>query len=243
MIAAVLFLRAVPQMADTKEVIGQLSLEGSRTKLLVIVANTRGAEEALKHSNITYVGFPFSISPAFQLRNTNSTIEDSVQRVEDIQNICIKHNKHLVVYLSMAFGNPYDDKYDEEILLHWADEMVKRNIEIISLADTIGAALPEQIYIALNTLIHSYPQTVFGVHLHSCTKGWEQKVEAALQAGCKRFDGTLKGIGGCPLADSELVGNMNMELMIDYFKRQKILKPLDEEALQVSLQLAKEIFE
>lgn len=234
--------KSIPQMADTKEVISRLSLEGSKTKLLVIVANVRGAEDAVKYENITYLGFPFSISPTFQLRNTNSTTEESVQRVEDIQNLCLKNNKHLVVYLSMGFGNPYGDEYNEETLLHWADEMVKRNISIISLADTVGMATPDQIAFALNTLIPAYPQTVFGVHLHSTAAQWQEKLEAAVNAGCKRFDGALKGIGGCPMASNDLVGNMNTEWMINYFKNQTLLSAINEEKLHESLRLAEEIF-
>ncbi len=234
--------KAIPQMADTKEVISSLSLEGSKTKLLVIVANMRGAEEAVKFENITYLGFPFSISPTFQLRNTNSTIEESLQRVEDIQNLCLKNNKHLVIYLSMGFGNPYGNEYDEEILLHWADEMVKRDIGVISLADTVGLAKPNQISFALNTLVTAYPQTVFGVHLHSTAANWQEKLEAAVNAGCKRFDGALMGIGGCPLAKDELVGNMNTEWMVNYFKGKHLLSSINKEALQESLVLAEEIF-
>lgn len=234
--------KAIPQMADTKEVISQLSLEGIKTKLLVIVANVRGAEEAVGFDNITYLGFPFSISPTFQFRNTNSSIEESVQRVEQIRNLCLKNNKELVVYLSMGFGNPYGDEYDEEILLHWSDEMVKRNVRIISLADTVGVATPEQIDFALHTLIPTYPQTVFGVHLHSTGTNWQEKLEAAVYAGCKRFDGALKGIGGCPMAKDELVGNMDTELMVNYFKNRDLLPLIDEDALQESLGLAEEIF-
>lgn len=234
--------KAIPQMADTKEVISGLSLEGSKTKLLVIVANVRGAEEAVKFEKITYLGFPFSISPTFQLRNTNSTIEESVRRVEDIHNLCLKNNKHLVVYLSMGFGNPYGDEYNKEILLHWANEMVKRNIEIISLSDTVGVAMPNQINFALEALIPAYPQAVFGVHLHSTAVNWQQKLEAAINAGCKRFDGTLKGIGGCPMAADELVGNTNTEWMINYFKNSNLISSINERALQESLKLAEEIF-
>lgn len=235
--------KAIPQMADTKEVIRQLSLDGSKTKLLVIVANRRGAEEAVSYDNITFLGFPFSVSPIFQMRNTNSTIEESVQRIEDIQNLCLKNNKHLVVYLSMGFGNPYGDEYNEETLLHWADEMVKRNIGIISLADTVGMATPGQIDFALNTLIPAYPQATFGVHLHSTAANQEEKLAAAVNAGCKRFDGTLKGIGGCPMASNELVGNIDSERMIDYFKTKKILSYINEEELQKALLLTKEIFQ
>ncbi len=234
--------KAIPQMADTKKVIEQLSLTGSKTKLLVIIANLRGAEEAVKYDNITYLGFPFSISPTFQQRNTNSTIEESVTTVEEIQNLCLKNNKELVVYLSMGFGNPYGDEHNEEILLHWADEMVKRNIRTISLADTVGVATPDQIEFALNTLIPAYPQTLFGVHLHSNQINWKEKLEAAVKAGCKRFDSALMGIGGCPMAKDELTGNMDTELMINYFKNYNLLSSINEEALQESLRLAEEIF-
>jgi hydroxymethylglutaryl-CoA lyase len=234
--------KAIPQMADTKEVITQLSLEGSKTKLLVIVANVRGAEEAVQFEQITYLGFPFSISPTFQIRNTNSSIKESLLRVDEIQNLCLKNNKELVLYLSMAFGNPYDDGYNEETLLHWADEMVKKNIKIISLADTVGIATPDQINFALATLIAAYPQAEFGVHLHSTAADWQEKLAAALDAGCKRFDGALKGIGGCPMATNELVGNMNTERMIGYFKEMDMIRFLNEEALEDSLRLAEQVF-
>jgi hydroxymethylglutaryl-CoA lyase len=234
--------KAVPQMADTKEVFGKLKVLSSKSKLLAIVANARGAEEAVAYSEISYLGFPFSISPTFQLRNTNSTIVESLNRVEEIQNLCLKNNKQLVIYLSMGFGNPYGDEYSEEILLKWADEMVSREIKIISLADTVGVATPEQISFALNALIPQYPEVVIGVHLHSAPQNREAKLEAALNAGCKRFDGALKGIGGCPMAQDDLVGNMNTELMISLLEEKKLIADLNKEALHKSLQLASEIF-
>ena len=234
--------KAVPQMADTKEVIKGLRIEAEDTKLLAIVANTRGAEEAIVFDAITYLGFPFSISQTFQLRNTNSTIEESLIRVEEIQELCIKNNKELVIYLSMGFGNPYGDAYNEEILLHWADEMVKRDINIISLADTVGVATPEQISIALNSLIPKYPATSFGVHLHSTSSNWKEKFQSAMDAGCTRFDGALKGIGGCPFAQNELVGNMDSELMIAYLAERNVLKGINTNALQESLLIASDIF-
>jgi hydroxymethylglutaryl-CoA lyase len=234
--------KAVPQMADTGEVVRQLNVHSSKSKLLSIVANVRGAEEAIQYDEILYLGFPFSISPTFQQRNTNSTIEESLKRVEEIQNVCSKHSKQLVIYLSMAFGNPYGDEYNEDILLKWADEMVKRQIKIISLADTVGLATPDQISLALNTLIPQYSNTTIGVHLHSNEANWKAKLNAAYKAGCKRFDGALKGIGGCPMAGDELVGNMATEWMIDYFNEQKELPSLNKDALQRSMQLANEIF-
>jgi hydroxymethylglutaryl-CoA lyase len=234
--------KAIPQMADTKEVISKLEIINSKSKLLAIVANVRGAEEAVQYGEISYLGFPFSISPTFQLRNTNSTIDESIARVAEIQNLCLKNNKELVVYLSMGFGNPYGDEYNEEILLQWADEMVKRDISIISLADTVGIATPEQISFALNALIPKYPGTVIGVHLHSTPANWKDKLEASVNAGCTRFDGALKGIGGCPMAQDDLVGNMDTELMIGYLEERNLIQDLNKEALAESLQIASEIF-
>lgn len=235
--------KAIPQMADTKEVIKGLKLHSNSSKLLAITANTRGAEEAVVYDEISYLGFPFSISPTFQQRNTNSTIEESILRVETIQELCIKNKKDLVVYLSMGFGNPYGDVYNDEILLYWANEMVKRDIKIISLADTVGIATPEQINFALKTLIPQYPETLIGVHLHSSPANFKQKLNAAIEAGCKRYDGALKGIGGCPMAQDDLVGNMNTELMIDFFEEKKLLKAIHKNALQESLLIAQEIFQ
>jgi hydroxymethylglutaryl-CoA lyase len=238
--------KAIPQMADTRNVTQKLKVDpaqsGTKSKLLAIVANVRGAEEAVNHGQISYLGFPFSISPTFQIRNANSTIEESVSRVEEIQNLCLKNNKQLVIYLSMGFGNPYGDEYSEEILLKWASEMVEREIKIISLADTVGVATPEQISFALNSLVPKYPDTVIGVHLHSTPTNWKEKLEAAVNAGCKRFDGALKGIGGCPMAQNDLVGNMNTELIISYLEEKKLINGLNKDALQKSLQLASEIF-
>jgi len=234
--------KAIPQMADTKVVVQELKVQSSKSKLLTIIANTRGAKDAVDYDEITYLGFPFSISSTFQIRNTNSTIEESLNRVEEIQNLCLKNNKQLVIYLSMGFGNPYGDEYNEEILLKWADEMVNRKIKIISLADTVGVATPEQISFALNSLIPKYPDTVIGVHLHSTPTNWKEKLEAAVNAGCKRFDGALKGIGGCPMAQDDLVGNMNTELIISNLEERDLINDLNKDALQKSLQLASEIF-
>jgi hydroxymethylglutaryl-CoA lyase len=234
--------KAIPQLADTKEVIKNLKLGISKTKLLAIVANERGAEEAVMYDEITYLGFPFSISETFQLRNTNSTIAQSIQRVEKAQDLCIKNQKQLVIYLSMGFGNPYGDEYDENILLQWADEMIKREIKIISLADTVGVATSQQISLALQALISRYSNVEFGVHLHSTLWNRKEKLEAAIDAGCKRFDGALKGIGGCPMAQDELVGNMDSLFMIDYFKQKKLLDNLNEDALAECVKLASQIF-
>ena len=234
--------KAIPQMADTVDVLNGLKLDKSKSKLLAIVANVRGAEEAVLHDAITYLGFPFSVSPTFQLRNTNSNMEASLDRVAEIQNLCIKNQKKLVVYISMGFGNPYGDEYSEAIVMKWVDKMVQMDIEIISMADTVGLATAEQVSSMLNVLIPKYSNTEIGVHLHSTSANWKQKLDAALLSGCKRFDGALKGIGGCPMADDELVGNMDTELMIPYFNQQGMLENLDREALKECSRMAMEIF-
>ena len=234
--------KAIPQMADTAEVLKNLDMAGSQSKLLAIVANTRGAEEASVYDTVSYLGFPFSVSETFQQRNTNSSVLESLERVEEMQNICIKTGKKLVIYISMGFGNPYGDPYSEEIVFEWVNKMVALDIEIISLADTVGIATGEQVYDMTSYLVESLPGIEIGVHLHSTQVNWQEKLEAAVNAGCKRFDGALKGIGGCPMADNELVGNMDSELMIGYFKENKMLPALNEIALKESLRIAGEIF-
>jgi hydroxymethylglutaryl-CoA lyase len=234
--------KAIPQMADTKQVVGSLESVVGSTKLLAIVANYRGAEEASVYDAITYLGFPFSVSETFQQRNTNSSIAESLERVEEIQNLCIKTGKKLVVYISMGFGNPYGDLYDEEIVFNWIEKLIGLDIGIISLADTVGVATAEQIYDITSYLIEALPHTEIGVHLHSTPANWKEKMEATVKAGCKRFDGALKGIGGCPMANDELVGNMNSEWMIDYFNEKKLINGLNEDALKESLRIAGEIF-
>jgi len=234
--------KAIPQMADTKEVIGGLEFGVSNSKLLAIIANFRGAEEASVFDQITYLGFPFSVSETFQQRNTNSSIEESLKRVEEIQNLCINKNKKLVIYISMAFGNPYGDLYDEDIVFNWVEKLVELDIETISLADTVGVAAPEQVYDMTSYLVESLPSTEIGVHLHSTFENWQEKLDGAIKAGCKRFDGALKGIGGCPMADDELVGNMNTEWMINYFETKGIDTGINKNALLDCLAIAEEIF-
>lgn len=234
--------KAMPQMADTDEILYSLDLRSTKTKLLAIIANTRGAEEAAAHTGITYLGFPFSISDTFQLRNTNSTIEESLVRVEEIQNICEKNGKKLVIYISMAFGNPYGDPYSESIVFKWVEKMIRMGIETISLADTVGVATPDQVYEITRMLVSVLPNTEIGVHLHSRRHNWKEKIDAALKAKCRRFDGALKGIGGCPMANDDLVGNMNTELMIPYFEELHLLNGIDKRALSEASALANEIF-
>ena len=234
--------KAIPQMADTKEMIQGLKAQGTRTKLLAIVANVRGAEEGSAYDEIAYLGFPFSVSETFQRRNTNSSIAESLKRVEEIQNICTKNNKRLVIYISMGFGNPYGDAYSEEVVFDWVNKIVELDVKTISLADTVGLANRDQVYSITKYLIDQLPQIEFGVHLHSKPNNWKDKLDAAVDAGCKRFDGALKGFGGCPMANDDLIGNMRTEWMIDYFKQKEIMNGLNMDALARSIQMASEIF-
>lgn len=234
--------KAIPQMADTKEVLAALETRDSHSKLLVIVANTRGAEEASMYEQVSYLGFPFSVSGTFQKRNTNSSIAESFIRVNEIQEICLRRGKELVIYISMGFGNPYGDAYSDQIVFEWVSRIASLGVQIISLADTVGIATPQQVAAITGYLMSKMPVKEIGVHLHSSSENWEEKLEAAFQAGCKRFDGALKGIGGCPMANDELVGNMNTELMISYFEKHELLKNLNCEALAQSLKIASEIF-
>lgn len=234
--------KAIPQMADTKEVIQKVKNQNSKTKLLAIIANERGAQDAVVFDEIAYLGFPFSVSKTFQMRNTNSTIAQSLGRVEEIQNLCIKNKKELVVYISMGFGNPYGDVYNDEIVFGWVNKLVDMDIKIISLADTVGLATKEQVYQITKHLVDSLPEIEIGVHLHSTPASWKEKVDAALQAGCKRFDGALKGIGGCPMAGDELVGNMDTELIIPWLTEKGLVNNLNVEALQHSSRMAAQIF-
>ncbi len=234
--------KAIPQMADTKEVVEKLDLKNTTTRLLAIVANTRGAAEASVFEQITYLGFPFSISPTFQKRNTNSTIEESLQTVKEIKTICDKNNKRAVIYISMAFGNPYGDNYNEDIVVEWITKLVEEGIGIISLADTVGLARPPQIASLVKKVISTFPGIETGVHLHSTTLNWKEKIDAALHSGCLRFDGALKGVGGCPMAEDELVGNMDSELLIPYFEKLDLLKNIDQPALKKAKEIASKIF-
>lgn len=234
--------KAIPQMADTKEVVENLDLKNSKSKLLAIIANVRGAQAAAIVDKITYLGFPFSISPTFQMRNANSTIEESLERVKEIRKICDENKKEPVIYISMAFGNPYGDLYNEEIVLEWIEKIVGEGIHIISLADTVGLADPSQISSLVKKVVAAFPEIETGVHLHSTNLNWQQKIDAALQNGCMRFDGALKGFGGCPFAEDTLVGNMDTELMIPYFKQSGFLENINESELLKAGKIAAEFF-
>jgi hydroxymethylglutaryl-CoA lyase len=203
--------KAIPQMQDTAAVLKGLDLSATRSKLLAIIANVRGAEEASMFEEITYLGFPFSISETFQQRNANSSIAESLGRVEDIHNLCLKYNKQLVVYISMAFGNPYGDVWNADIAIKWAYELEKRGIKILALADTIGCSTPENITNLFSALIPELKTVEFGAHLHSTKEQAQHKIKAAYEAGCMRFDTAIHGFGGCPMAAEELTGNIATE--------------------------------
>lgn len=234
--------KAIPQMADTAQVLPQLQLNNTSTKLLAIVANLRGAEEAVTHEAISYLGFPFSVSPTFQHRNANSSVEEAFVRLEAIQQLCIQNNKALVVYISMGFGNPYGDTYNDTIVLQWVDKITQLGVNTISLADTVGIATPEEVFSVTSQVIKNFGDRSIGVHLHSTPFNRVEKLDAALQAGCNRFDSALKGIGGCPMANDELVGNMDTQQMAEHFKSKGLRTGLNEEALALCATLADTIF-
>lgn len=234
--------KAIPQMKDTHAVLKKLDLSGSPSKLLAIVANRRGAEEAVPYEQISFLGFPLSVSETFQRRNTNASIADALQRVKEIQTLCIKNGKQLVVYLSMGFGNPYGDAYSPEIIFRYVDQLVNEGVSIISLADTVGVAVPQQVAEITGYLIPLLPQIEIGVHLHSSAQTWREKVDAAYAAGCRRFDGALKGIGGCPMANDALVGNMNTEWLLHYLEEKSAAPQLNKTALEESLRMAEQLF-
>lgn len=214
--------RAIPQMRDTAKVLSYLNLSGSSSKLLAIVANVRGANDASKFDEISYLGYPFSISENFQMRNTGKTISQSIIILEEILNIAYKTNKEVVVYLSMGFGNPYGDPWDVDIVANWTNTLAKMGISTLSLSDTIGVASSQSISCLFSKLIPMYPNIEFGAHLHTQPNSWHEKVEAAYQSGCSRFDGAIKGYGGCPMAKDELTGNMPTEKLLSYFTAMKV---------------------
>ncbi len=213
--------KAIPQMVDTAEVLSQLDLSKTTSKLLAIVANLRGAEDACKHSEIDYLGYPFSISENFQMRNTHKTIAQSVLILEDILNIADKTNKEVVAYLSMGFGNPYGDPWNVDIVGEWTERLNNMGVKILSLSDTIGSSDPETIEYLFSNLIPKYPDIEFGAHLHTTPTSWFEKIDAAYRSGCRRFDGAIQGFGGCPMAKDELTGNMPTEKMLSYFTTKK----------------------
>ncbi len=235
--------KAIPQLKDTQEVINQLNLDDVTTKLLAIVANERGAIAASEFGIIDYLGYPFSISEEFQKRNTNASIEESLSRVEAIQNLCHKTNKTLVIYISMGFGNPYGEHWSPEIAANWTERLAKElDVQVIALSDTIGVSNPENINQLFSTLIPEFPGVEIGAHLHSTPETRMEKIEAAYNAGCIRFDGAIKGYGGCPMAKDDLVGNMATEDLLLFAEQSKIELNLNQEALNRATLTSNEVF-
>jgi len=234
--------KVIPQMKDTAEVLSRIDINKTKSKLLAIVANVRGANDAMEHEAIDYIGFPFSISEEFQKRNTKKSIDESLIHVESIQNKCIQHGKELVVYLSMAFGNPYGEQWSPEIAAKWSERLINDfEIETLALSDTIGVSTPAIISPLFDLLINEFPSAEIGAHLHTAPNKWREKVEAAWDAGCRRFDGALKGFGGCPMAEDELVGNMPTENLISFAANKGIDVKLNKEKLEEAMLMASRI--
>ena len=234
--------KAIPQMVDTAEVLHALDLSKTKSKLLAIVANIRGASDASKHEAIDYLGYPFSISENFQMRNTHKTIAQSVDTLKGILDIANDTNKEVVTYISMGFGNPYGDPWNVEIVGEWTEKLAEMGVRILSLSDTIGSSTPEVIDYLFSNLIPKYPDIEFGAHLHTTPTKWHEKVEAAYQAGCRRFDGAIQGFGGCPMAKDELTGNMPTEKMLSYFTSQKADSGVNWMVFEAAYNKATELF-
>jgi len=214
--------KAIPQMQDTAEVLSHIDLSTSKSKLLAIIANLRGAELAIIHPEIQYLGYPFSISENFQMRNTHKTIRESIEILQEILNMADRNNKEVVAYLSMGFGNPYGDPWNVDIVSEWTEKLASMGVSILSLSDTVGSSTPDIIRYLFSQLIPKYPDIEFGAHLHTTPTAWHEKVDAAYKAGCRRFDGAIQGFGGCPMAKDELTGNMPTEKMLSYFTTEKV---------------------
>ncbi len=234
--------KAIPQLADTKEVLRQLDLSTTSTKLLAIIANTRGAEEGVVYDEIHYLGFPFSISETFQLRNTNKTIAQSLAQVEEIQTLCTKHQKELVIYISMGFGNPYNDPYNAEVAINWVHQLSQLGIHNFAMSDTVGVAKPDIIHSIFEHLLREFPHLHIGAHFHSTPTTWEEKIQAAYHSGCRRYDSALKGIGGCPMAADELTGNIATENILGWCAQQNIPLNINKEAFAEAMMMAGSVF-
>ncbi|UXP31870.1 hydroxymethylglutaryl-CoA lyase [Reichenbachiella agarivorans] len=234
--------KAIPQMQDTQEVLSHLDLKGSNTKLLAIIANERGAHDAIAFPSISYLGFPLSLSETFQRKNTNKSIVEAMEELAIIQNICLEHNKTLVTYLSMGFGNPYGDPYESNLVLDMIEKLKQLGIGIISLADTVGVSTPDNIKSLFQVVTANFEGIEFGVHLHSDRDTAMSKIAAAYKAGCRRFDGAINGFGGCPMANDKLVGNIATELMLEYFEERNVSVNYDKKALSKALNMAPKVF-
>ena len=234
--------KAIPQMRDTAAVLALLDLSKTNSKLLAIIANVRGANDASQFEEIDYLGYPFSISENFQMRNTHKTIAESIETLEEILTIADKSNKEVVAYLSMGFGNPYGDPWDVEIVSKWTEKLSRMGVKILSLSDTIGSSTPKVIDYLFSNLIPQYPSIEFGAHLHTTPSTWHEKVDAAFGAGCHRFDGAIKGYGGCPMAKDELTGNMPTEKLISYFTAKKVATNIKPMSFESAYNKALEVF-
>jgi hydroxymethylglutaryl-CoA lyase len=234
--------KAIPQMRDTADVLSLLNLEKRDSKLLSIVANIRGANDAAVFEEIDFLGYPFSISENFQMRNTGKTLTESLFILEEILNIAAKSNKEVVTYLSMGFGNPYGDPWNIDIVSEWTQKLVDMGVKILSLSDTVGIATGETISYLFSNLVPMYPSIEFGAHLHTTPNSWFEKVDAAYKAGCMRFDGAIKGYGGCPMAKDELTGNMPTEKLLSYFTQQKVNSNLNPLAFESAYNKALHVF-
>ena len=234
--------KAIPQMQDTADVLAQLDLSQTQSKLLAIIANTQGAEAACAFPEIQYLGFPFSISENFQMRNTHKTISQSLVSLQEILNLADAKNKQVVAYLSMGFGNPYGDPWNTEIVGEWTEKLATMGVKIVSLSDTIGSSTPEMISYLFSNLIPAYPTIEFGAHLHTTPDSWFEKIDAAYKAGCRRFDGAIQGFGGCPMATNHLTGNMPTEKLLSYFTAQKASTNLSPMSFESAYNEASKVF-
>lgn len=234
--------KAIPQLADTADVLRELDLNGSRTKLLAIVANARGARDAVQHAAIRYIGYPFSISETFQIRNTRKTIAESVTLVQDMQRMCEEAGKELVVYISMGFGNPYGDPWSPQLAADWVEKMVELGVRTISLADTVGSADGATIGPIFEALIPKFPEVEFGAHFHATAAARKDKLSAAWAGGCRRFDSALLGFGGCPFAEDDLVGNVATETVLEWLQEKEIAVEIDQEAMGKAMLMASQLF-
>ncbi len=234
--------RAIPQMVDTAEVLSQLDLSKTTSKLLAIVANVRGAKDASMYNSIDYLGYPFSISENFQMRNTHKTIAESVTTLEEILRIAGDSGKEVVTYISMGFGNPYGDPWNVEVVGQWTEKLARMGVKILSLSDTVGSSTPEVIDYLFSNLIPKFPEIEFGAHLHTIPSKWHEKVDAAYKAGCRRFDGAVQGFGGCPMAKDELTGNMPTEKMLSYFTAVKADTKVNWMAFEAAFNKASDLF-
>jgi hydroxymethylglutaryl-CoA lyase len=234
--------KAIPQMKDTSELLSLLDVSNTESQLLAIVANIRGAEDAIMYNEIDYLGYPFSISENFQMRNTHKTIAQSIETLQEILNLADSKNKKVVAYLSMGFGNPYGDPWNVDIVGEWTEKLFNMGVKILSLSDTVGSSTPDIITYLFSELITKYPSIEFGAHLHTTTTKWKEKVSAAYLAGCRRFDGAIQGFGGCPMAKDDLTGNMPTEKMLSYFAAEKVITNINSMSFENAYNEASKIF-